>query len=145
MDKSKKFIRMCESAKEIQQKWKQEYGDFFVAESGQIKCWISRAPAEVKFKKGFGITVDADVIYIAKYIWLPRQNQLIEMAQIPGHRYEIIVQNFYSWTKEPYEMLNDMPNKLFRTMEQIWLAFVMQQKFNKQWNDTQWLKRPLTA
>ena len=136
---------MCEAAKEIQLQWKQDYGDFFVDEKGQIKCWISKDPDRHKVKKGFGICVKEDVIHLSKYSWLPRQNQLIEMAQVPGRRYENVTQDFFNWTKNPYEVLCDTPAELFRSMEQIWLAFVMQQKFNKQWDNSKWVKRTLTA
>ena len=136
---------MCGAAKEIQLQWKQDYGDFFVDEKGEIKCWISRDPGHYKVKKGFRICVKEDVIHLSKYSWLPKQDQLIEMAQVPGRRYENVTQDFFNWTKVPYEVLSDTPATLFRSMEQIWLAFVMQQKFNKQWDGSEWVKRPLIA
>lgn len=136
---------MCEAAKEIQIQWKQDYGDFFADEKERIKCWISKDPDHRKVKKGFGICVEEGVIHLSKYSWLPRQNQLIEMAQIPGRRYENVTQDFFNWTKNPYEALCDTPAKLFPSMEQIWLAFVMQQKFNKQWDGSKWVKRTLSA
>lgn len=141
MDKSDEYIRMCAAADEIQQRWAHNYGDFFIDNRGKIRCWLSRDHEDKKFKKGFHVTVDRGVILLSRYVWLPRQNQLIEMAQIPGRRYETVTQDFFEWTKRPYETLDDIPAKLFRSMEKIWLAFVMQQKFNKQWDGERWLTR----
>jgi len=79
------------------------------------------------------------------YIWLPRQDQL------QGMIYEDIVDNCEKtthWELKQYyfEMLLDA-HKLylwyqdegydynhFDSMEQLWLAFVMKEKFNKVWN-----------
>lgn len=139
MDKSDEYIRMCAAAAEIQQRWARSYGDFFVDGRGRIRCWLSRNHEEKKFRNGFHVTVDRGVILLSRYVWLPRQNQLIELAQIPGRRYESITQDFFEWTKRPYDARDEIPAKLFRSMEKIWLAFVMQQKFDKQWDGERWI------
>lgn len=138
MDKSQKYIQMCTAAHEVQHRWEQQYGDFYATESGNIKCWISKKLASRRLRHGFGIDVQDDIIYISKFVWLPRQSQLIEMAQLPGRRYESIVQDFFNWTKIPYRIVEGIPGKLFPSMEQIWLAFLMQQKHAKQWNGNAW-------
>jgi len=145
MDKTDEYIRMCAAAEEIQQRWERSYGDFFVDNRGKIRCWLSRDNEEKKFRKGFHVTVNRGVILLSRYVWLPRQNQLIEMAQVPGRRYEAVTQDFFEWSKRTYESLRDVPARLFRSMEKIWLAFVMQQKFNKQWNGEQWIRRKTAA
>ena len=147
MDRSQEYIRMCEHAAEIQCRWQRQYGDFFVGEDGRTRCWLSNDTDWVKFKKGYGIRVEGEgVIRVAKYIWLPRQNQLIEMAQLPGRRYDSIVQDFFDWTKLPYGTTSETPGRLFPSMEQIWLAFVMQQKYRKQWDGRKWADmRPIAG
>lgn len=142
MDKSDEYIRMCAAADEIQQQWTRSYGDFFVDGRGKIRCWLSRSDEGQRFKKGFYVCVDRGVILLARYVWLPRQNQLIELAQVPGRRYETTTQDFFNWTKRRYEALDEIPAKSFRSMEKIWLAFVMQQKFNKQWDGESWISPP---
>jgi len=140
MDKSDEYIRMCAAADEIQRRWAHSYGDFFVDHHGKIRCWLSRNNEGKKFRKGFHINVDRGVILLSRYVWLPRQNQLIELAQVPGRRYETVTQDFFEWSKRPYKALQGIPARLFRSMEKIWLAFVMQQKFNKQWNGEMWVR-----
>jgi hypothetical protein len=140
MDRSPDYIRMCAQAEEIQGRWQRQYGDFFVGEDGRTRCWLSNEPDCVKFKKGYGIrSTEEGIIHVSKYIWLPRQNQLIEMAQVPGRRYDNVVQDFFDWTKLPYGKQAETPGRLFPSMEQIWLAFVMQQKYRKQWNGRRWI------
>ncbi|MDZ7580495.1 MAG: hypothetical protein U5R30_07720 [Deltaproteobacteria bacterium] len=145
MEKNAEYIRMCTAAEEIQCRWQPVYGDFYVDAEGQIRCWISRTPGPVRIKRGFGICVRDGVIHLLKFIWLPRQNQLIEMAQIPGCRYESVVQDFFDWTRQRYAHDGKTPGKLFRSMEKIWLAFVMNQKYAKQWDGKSWIRKPYPA
>ena len=143
MDKSSKYIQMCAAAHEIQHQWVPQYGDFYVNEDGNIKCWISKNHAGSQVRHGFSVNIQNDIIFLSKFVWLPRQSQLIELAQIPGRRYENIVQDFFNWSKIPYQVLEGIPGKLFPSMEQIWLAFLMQQKYAKQWSGNAW-QQPLS-
>jgi hypothetical protein len=145
MDKSEDYIRMCATAEELQCRWQPAYGDFYVDAESQVRCWISRGPGPVRIKRGFSICVKDSVIHLSKFTWLPRQNQLIEMAQTPGRRYESIVQDFFEWTRQPYRGSSKTPGKLFRSMENIWLAFFMQQKYRKQWDGSYWISERYSA
>ena len=93
---------MCNLATEIQHQWQQAYGDFYTAENGRIDCWIPQRRKSVAVRKGFGVCSQNDVIRIVKYVWLPRQDQLIEMAQENGRRYESVTQEFFNWAKTAY-------------------------------------------
>jgi hypothetical protein len=151
MDRSPTYISMCDSAAELQNQWKQEYGDYFVGTAGRIECWIPAVHRVRIFKNRFGIENKGKVIRLSKYIWLPRLNQLIEMAQQPGKRYENTAQDFFDWTKSGYRGLSEGgsnskrwsesgPGKLFVSLEQLWLAFIMERKHAKIWDGTDWLK-----
>lgn len=140
MDKSRRYIRLCDRADEIQRLWHQSYGDFYLDEKDRITCWIGE-PGQVKrFKKGFAISAEGDVIRLAKHVWLPRQNQLIEIAQVRGRTYDSVVLDFYNWTKTGYDTRSRLPGKLFPSMEQIWMGYVMHRKFGKKWIDSCWKK-----
>jgi hypothetical protein len=140
MDNSEKYIKMCEKAFEIQRQWVRNHGDVFVAESGKIAYWISHIHKLQKVKKGFVVKTEDDVIHLSKVTWLPRQSQLIEMAQEVGRSYGNILHAFFNWADTPYERNAEPAKKLFLSMEQIWLAFVMQKNYGKQWKDFQWIK-----
>jgi hypothetical protein len=138
MDKSPEYIRMCGLATEIQRRWQQAYGDFYVGENGRIEVWIPRHRQSVVVKKGFGVRSQHDVIRIVKYTWLPRQDQLIEVAQERGRRYESVTQEFFDWTKTAYGTDREPPSRLFRSMEKVWLAFVMHKNHWKKWSAAGW-------
>lgn len=141
MDKSKVYIRMCERAAEIQQQWPQKHGDFFVGEKGRIECWIAGLHDTREVRRGVKVDRNPEqgVICIRKYIWLPRLDQLIEMAQVPGRRYELVTQEFFDWTRRDYGFIPGWPRQIFSSLEQVWLAFVMQRKFGKGWDGSRWI------
>lgn len=140
MDKSPEYIRMCDLAAEIQRRWQQAYGDFYVGENGRIEVWIPKHRQSVVVRKGFGVRSQRDVIRIVKYTWLPRQDQLIEIAQERGRRYESITQEFFDWTKAAYGPGKEPPSGLFRSMEKVWLAFVMHKNYGKKWTAAGWFR-----
>ena len=68
-------------------------------------------------------------------IWLPRQDQLQEMVAVKNSTYANI---------EPFadfairQGIRSMSPQ-FRSMEQLWLAFVMKEKYQKIWNIDSWI------
>lgn len=141
MDTSPTYISLCRKAHEIQEQWQQQHGDFFVGEQGQIECWIKGIHEARDIRQGVRVSSPSveGVIEIRKYVWLPKLDQLIELAQVPGKRYERITQAFFDWTKQDYGFIRGEPRTIFTFLEQVWLAFVMQQKFQKGWNGDTWI------
>ncbi len=139
MDKSSEYIQMCAKASEIQKQWTPKHGDFFVGEEGKIEVWVSRVHDKRNLVSGVRVVFDNGIPKVTKYIWLPRLDQLIELAQQRGKRYELITQEFFDWTKIPYRTLSGYPRKVFDTLEKIWMAFIMQSKFKKQWDGENWI------
>ena len=71
-----------------------------------------------------------------KIVWLPRQDQLQDMVPIKLDKFYTLVEGFYSFfTAEHGE--RTMYQTLFSSMEQLWLAFVMHKKYQKQWNPSE--------
>jgi hypothetical protein len=139
MDKTSTYIEMCSRATEMQRRWKQAYGDFYADGKGRISCWIqSRSELSSRFKGGFRIRSEASVIRLEPMVWLPRQDQIIEMCQLPGRSYDSVVMEFYGWTRDPYDTRLQLPGKRFPSMEQIWLAFFMHRRYRKKWNGAAW-------
>ena len=65
-----------------------------------------------------------------------RQDQLQEMLEGHGLRnlaYEFAI--FVRTDKSPYE---PSPGRQFDSFEQLWLCFIMFDKFNKTWNGKEW-------
>lgn len=78
-------------------------------------------------------------------IWLPRQDQLQEMVEgrSPYYsKFRALISDFtFHWMGN---LINDCEDhktlKMFNSFEQIWLAYVMSEKFNKQWNGEDWVE-----
>jgi len=120
MDTSKKYIKMCEKAEEVQKLWKPKIADVFVYD------WVSAYGNR-------GSYCDEDGEDRTNRLWLPRQDQLQEIAPA-----EEIIANF----NEFCFWLNDYKMRCinsFDSMEQLWLAFVMKEKYNKTWKTKKWI------
>ncbi len=112
-------------------------GDIFV--SGEVSCVHMDYPDAHIRKDESRYSYDD-----APLIWLPRQDQLQEMVinnPFKGllNMHFFFADFFYDETMEevgcgsqPIE-----PQK-FTSMEQLWLAFVMKEKYNKAWNGKEW-------
>ena len=124
MDTSK-YIEMCRKAVEVQKlrsckeviNWQD--GDFFT-ESGNVCSHC----------------VECNEITQCD-IWLPRQDQLQDM--IDWKQYDISISYcsmpwVFEWQKDPLE-INGVNGG---SMEQLWLAFVMHELYQKKWDGEAW-------
>jgi len=109
MDTSKEYQKMCENAVEVQDGWKLEGKDF----------WVKRE-----------IRIDVKRIEDMN-IWLPRQDQLQGMMKDLPHN---MISGLWEWMQNRMEKENIESD----SMEQLWLAFVMKERFGKQWTGTDW-------
>ena len=131
MDISKQYIKMCESAKEIQKLVQDNFDGTYGSE-----------------KDFWGYSERKD-----RLVWLPRQDQLQKMLK-DTHTLGAIIQGLY-WFYEPEHFCPDTDNeyreckcssigierrKMFETIEQFTLAFVMDELYNKKWDGSDWIK-----
>jgi hypothetical protein len=120
------YIKMCNKAKEIQKyilKQSEEYQD---------ECkWV---------------TIDKTNEVVKYYIWLPTQEQLQEILQ-KGREWVYYgsypLSQFSGWiltsggaNKFYYHQYK---NK-FKSITELWLAFVMHEKYQKSWDGENWQK-----
>ena len=141
MDTSKEYIKMCEKAVEIQThpiKCKNSFGISLIEETIGEEVF-----GEINNTRGYyelwGYYID-DVQFVGKIpnecIWLPRQDQLQEMVYTHPERlfrfYEFL-QHHYIYNCETWGSLGNY------SMEQLWLAFVMKEKYGKIWNGEDWI------
>jgi len=130
MDTSKKYIKMCEKAEEIQGQrhiptdWQK--GDWFLRAG---TSWIEVVSHQINFSN---LSIPRGTV------WLPRQDQLQEMMdKWYKNNPHVLVSDFYdSIYEEP--MPSYYVPKNFTSMEQLWLAFVMREKYHKIWKEDTW-------
>ena len=120
MDTTKQNILMCQKAIEIQKEWKPKAGDFYYWQNDKDKT------------ANCGVVTFTHIILAKKAnikIYLPRQDQLQEILgyiTITGMLNQV-------WA---YNRQNN-----FISMEQLLLALVMKEKYNKVWNGKDWEKK----
>jgi hypothetical protein len=124
MDTSETYVKMADCP-EIQDMWKPIEGD--LARSQRSGVYVL-----------FDSVIKAGELlgrFKHDHIWLPRQDQLQEMRTWDRRMSQReIIETFYVFIsferKEYYDQFN--------SMEQLWLAFVMKEKFSKTWMGTKW-------
>lgn len=135
---------MCEMATEIQALWEPFPGDFTnqkaktpLYQPDGIVCDVYNSTGhrdEILYLLYFKDALCEEVgnSYSAKdYIWLPRQDQLQDMLNCDGVNHLVIeINDFCFGNRTAIHAMN------FDSMEQLWLALVMNIKFSKLWDDT---------
>jgi len=127
MDTSKEYIKMCEKAVEIH-KYPADL------KRGDVFAEMSLEP------DGFEIYVfdGNDYVPDVYFIWLPRQDQLQDMLGWTKAITCKYTQSIYEFMETIRKGLDDDMENPFKSMEQLWLAFVMKEKYNKVWNGKDW-------
>ena len=136
MDTSKQYIKMCDCP-EIQEGWEhcKIVGDWYVVEED----FTSEDDPAHGFYTEIYINIigsyEEQSLASFKTIWLPRQDQLIGMLNWTNARGIIIELEQYC-LRNPDYMNQFNANK---SMEQLWLAFVMWELHGKQWDGEKWI------
>jgi len=163
MDTSKEYIEMCEKAGEIQTPFfdkkvlPKEYV-FFIKEKGKTIVFYDedRVMYQDEGIKGpwfiedtgvnnlpipFTKFADNDFFYSyldkesgLNFIWLPRQDQLQEMVK---DNYDCVYDmnlDFTMWWQQI-----SIAHKKEMSLEQLWLGFMMQEKYKKIWDGKNWI------
>jgi len=122
VDTSSEYIKMCEKASEIQNMWEPSTPDFVVLRgSREVDCIGARKFSEVR---------------VPDDVWIPRQDQLQEMVVTDsgGLPYWSLLSRFYDWALESGAGGGTKVSYKRASMEQLWLAFVMNEKYHKEWD-----------
>ena len=126
---TKNYIKMCEKAEEIQKAWKPVDWDRFIYKDDRE---LGIAYIDNKHNKKAMKKVNE------KYIWLPTQEQLQEMIKEDFLAEFGMIFKLYNWID------NGIHCGIFNfdikeiTINELWLAFVMKKKWNKEWDDNKW-------
>jgi len=149
MDTLKEYILMSEKAVKIQKAWEPKEGDIYTYYQGDtgfagvktgniIKIYLESDIYKPKKNNSYGKFLD-DVT------WLPRQDDLQGMVfskkklTDPAIAIRALFEKIYIRTNTNLAFI-DSYYEQFTSMEQLWLAFVMKEKFNKVFNGEDWIK-----
>ena len=134
MDTSKEYIEMCKRAVEVQGLWEPSKGDAYIiggAMPGDKHFGVTYLGC--CWQKCEGCRFEVEEL---KYecVWLPRQDQLQRMIWTP------IMSNYKSAQDFACSFVGWVEYCVDPDMEQLWLAFVMYEKYGKKWDDQDWAK-----
>lgn len=148
MDLTNRYIIMCHKAEDIQNAWRPRQCDFII-EQGTVDEGLSFC------KQGAGEVRVAELYYedpeSQEYeqeceelknmaVWLPRQDQLQCMIEPDESKVYLIIDNVLSARYRDFSKDTDIEaNRMFHSMEQLWLAYVMKVHFSKVWNEVEWI------
>lgn len=132
MDTSETYIKMCEQAEEIQHHEPQG-GDFYYARGGVVILPMK------EHIKDFCTYHCLYLIDSEDEIWLPHQDQLQGMLSLNlwplNHRFSLWL--YYQGCNGLID-LHVKHEHEFTSMEQLWLAFVMKERYGKFWDGANW-------
>lgn len=158
MDTSEIYIKMCEKVEEIQKNWKPQVGDYIwrkytlFGEEIDNQIWEKDELKEIIILH-FQSSVDGywsacnkdgeerifktpEDLYKKVSIWLPTQDRLQEIV---WEGYDHIAKLHRLWELLNFAQKHYDNTGHFASMEQLWLAFVMKEKFNKSWDGNAWI------
>jgi len=140
MDFTRKYIKMCEKAREIQEKWRPRVGDWVV------DVWNKERPLVIS-----AISDDCNYLYllsqlanskddiylnhISKVFCIFTQDQLQERVTDKGYFRVSLIELFYRFANKNIDK--------HTSMEQLCLAYVMWVKYKKIWDEDKekWIKK----
>ena len=133
MDTSKEYILQCEKAEEIQE-IREERGSFLAGRYGlYIRLGFDKRAKMAEHISNFDFDTK-----LKSYIWLPQQDQLQGILFSQETVEACFYRDIHSLAKDFYLFAFKHPE--FTSMEQLWLAFVMKEKYHKTWNGKDWVK-----
>lgn len=147
MDTSKEYVRMCEKAVGVQRDFPDENGNYFYSASkGQVFIQGQRYCSDLgMWNEMTGITTVpstySERVKIKGDTWLPRQDQLQGMVDNIGGSYYPSLSSLMETTSDKTPLGHYMVKPEYNycdSMEQLWLAFVMKEKWGKVWTGKEW-------
>lgn len=132
---------MCKQAKELQDNWDPTTGDF-IFEILQINplrgtVFVNEQHTAYGFTRLKVVASDKNW----NMVWLPRQDQLQEILTNVNKYHTIydMMCDCYEFGHDFFTAMGNPPT--YPTFEQLWLAFVMEIKYKKEWNGETWINQ----
>ncbi|OFY39626.1 MAG: hypothetical protein A2Z69_00325 [Bacteroidetes bacterium RBG_13_44_24] len=142
MDTLEIYVKQCWKAEEIQKEWKPQYGDYIWKDWSGTQ-WLNRSSFEIleeSCQDRINELLEPDDVYpergVPKIWWLPRQDELQGMIAKHGEKSFALLEMLWNWWIKSENCVG-----YCESLEQLWLAFVMKEKFGKVWNGEDWIRK----
>lgn len=169
MDVSLEYVKMCD-CEEIQELCQGQTGDvvYLTKDLKGYNGWRNYCKGRIEIVGNDGeydITISDrgitayGVLQEDGLVWLPRQDQLQEMINKTNWAKRLVALYDFAFEyasgacaecfnniafadgEKFYEDCIDKILKQWGSLEQLWLAFVMKEKYQKTWNEGRWIKK----
>jgi len=148
MDFTNRYAMMCQKATEIQEHWVPKPCDFIIdhedVKGGFGFCSPAASITQV-VDSYIGAPDSEDYKHESEHLkknsfWLPRQGQLQKIIEPDDSKVhsiitKVIKSQYYDFSKKAH----DAAPMIFYSMEQLWLAYVIKERYNKTWNEEDWV------
>ena len=126
MDTSSDYVEMCEKATEIMSTWHYAYGDFYVSLAADIVSEAQTIASDLELQRSYMQQIKA--------VWLPRQDQLQSLV-LDEHAtaWDVVIEFANTLMSDKARYFEKFPS-----MEQLWIAYIMDKKFSKKWTGKDW-------
>ncbi len=137
MDTSEIYILMCEKAREIQKlRDAKREGDIFFSKLDLERCVLLNLPCSERPSYTEMECYDPSVVE-----WLPFQGQLQEMVKKKSQSWRGLNFDFAHFAMSPRFCDHSKSwLDIEWSLEMLWLAYVMKEKYGKVWDGTEWVK-----
>jgi len=133
------YIKMCEQADEIQKAWKPKLLDKVITKRTLTNNNYSQNA--VGYIEDFEHPYDEYYYKNYGYIYLPTQEQLQEMVVDKSfHIWGTFNNLFMTAASDPHNRDFYQVCSELSSMNELWLAFVMNEKYHKIWTGEKWVK-----
>jgi len=140
---------MCEKNKDLQKAWKPTIWDYSFNNEIYV---ISKIHSDGNMKmyrledvNNFASLFEMESILKEYFIWLPTQEQLQEILQ-KGRKWVYYgsypLTQFCGWIMTsggPNKFYHHQYKSLFMSINELWLAFIMHELYNKRWTGKEWI------
>lgn len=123
MDNTDEYILQCEKAIKLQKMGKTKY---YCSDKPNSDEWWWIEDESTEIQEGG--------LRLGKWIWIPAQDTLQELSGCIRVRPRKILEDLYKFSGSVDFSKEYSP----KTMEQLWLALVMKEKYSKTWNGKEW-------
>ena len=135
MDRSEIYIKMCEEAEDILEKWIPTKWDYCYCKIENKIVVLSGYETDGGYYGHSIYENEIDGCKKNKHFLIPRQDQLQNMM---GNYYDAVERMYEALCNEHWDLWQD-----YKSMEQLWLGFVMFENYNKKWSEDKqkWIKK----
>lgn len=154
MDRTELYIKMADCP-EIQENWGPSHGDYYYGNDSISEPDFPEYLTDKQFyrvhllvdfdSEGGWFHLEPEHIDKSRHTWLPRQDQLQEMVKDGNHMHLLAYKFalYFHGNLDPLYQDLGVDNYTVdsdNSMEQMWLAFVMKERYSKTWDGERWRK-----